>query len=582
MSSFAFQASSSGSNGCTIFGLSLTKPDANFRRNSFCLTALCFAKKSFFDDTGAAKGFNLSLYGENGSNKTLDLSSSYLSLTDDLVYDYGDNDEDEVEEVDSFAIVSGDLNRNTTISDNHWPMLTGIDLHNFSSFSTNLSYFYLQRELGLSDVALMRVTYEAGSALGMTSANIRHKVDVLRENLDLSDEDIRVIIERLPPILHLSADKNVAPTIQFLIRSLDMSRDELRSVILACPSVLSYSIKNLQTKIKFFTFMLGLSTQECRRLLLAEPNLLRAGVRTGLVPRMRFLIREIGFTREKLRALIQKHPTILLLSLDDNLIPKLIFYLVMTLCMSTEQIQKLLLTYPAFMNYNLDHHTLPITSYFVKELEVNPHEFRGILLKFPRLVTFSLRKIKHVVGFFRYELGFTAAEVKRVLYQAPQVISLSTESNLKTKVEFLRESFDLSDEHLRKVLARMPTILLLSMSDNLLPKVVFLQSSFGGNIGALRDAVLRLPALLAYSLNNRLRPRMNAILRAGLDPSSITIAASMKDVNFDRWLLYRGAKARKTHVQLVTFGQKEAAEPKSMQRIEHWTRDRLPLRDQQK
>jgi hypothetical protein len=120
---------------------------------------------------------------------------------------------------------------------------------------------------------------------------------------------------------------------------------------------------------------------------------------------------------DKLRLIVQKNPRILLYSLDDNLIPKLIFYLIMTLGMDLKQVQRTLLSYPYILDYNLDRHTLPITKYFVQDLEVSPTEFRGILLKFPTLTSCqnpNCRRLSHANS-------VDWAQVKRVLYQ-PSVL----------------------------------------------------------------------------------------------------------------------------------------------------------------
>jgi hypothetical protein len=300
---------------------------------------------------------------------------------------------DEKEEEDSIEIINDEDESGTFDA---FAALPKINLDEFRAASTNVSYFYLQNELGLSEEVMWKITFEAGSVLGMTVANVRRKVDVLRENMNLSDDDLRTIIGRQPTILQLSADKNISPTILFLVRALDLGRDDLRLLILASPTILSYKQSNLQSKISFFRRLMDFSVDECRDLLLAEPKLLRAGVRTGLVPRMRFLVRDMDIPMEKLRPIVQKNPRILLYSLDDNLIPKLIFYLIMTLGMDLKQVERILLSYPYILDYNLHRHILPITKYFVQDLDVSPAEFRGILLKFPRILTHSLSKIKYV------------------------------------------------------------------------------------------------------------------------------------------------------------------------------------------
>lgn len=405
--------------------------------------------------------------------------------------------------------------------------------------SSNIAYFYLQNELKIPGEDMWKITNEAGSILGMTAKTLQRKVELLRRTMDLTDDDIRTIMKRHPSVLQLSANKNLAPTILFLQRSLDLSREDLRALIVPFPSILGYSITNLKAKVNLFTKILGFSTDECRVLFVNQPKLLTAGVNTGLLPRVQFMLREMNVPLTELRTLIKKNPQIMLYSLEHNLRPKLIFYFIMTLHMDTRQVSKLLLKYPPILDYNLNNHILPISRYFISDLEFAPTEFRQILLKFPRLVTWSLFKIKHVVGYLRYELGMNASQVKRVLYQAPQVVGL-TETNVKSKVEYLRETLLLSDEELRRVVSSMPTIILCSIDANLHPKIEFLRGVLRDN--ELRGAILLQPSLLGYSLNKRIQPRMQAILDTGAHPRAITVGISMKDDDFRIWL--NGRRAR--------------------------------------
>lgn len=459
----------------------------------------------------------------------------------------------------------------------------------------NVSYFYLQNELGLSEKAMWRITYEAGSALGMTASTIRHKVDVLRQTMNLSSLDIQSLLEQQPTLLHLSADGNLVPTMNFLKKELRLDASELRQLVLASPCILTYKESNLLAKIRFFTRDMGYSIKECRNLWLAQPKLVRAGVRSGLFPRLRFFTKEMEIPMAQLRRIVQKNPRILLYSLDNNLIPKLVFFLIMTLHMDTKQIQRLLLSFPALLDYNLENHILPIARYFLQDLEYSPVELGSVLLKFPRLWTYSLRKIKHVVGYLRYEVGLTGSQVKRVLFQAPQVISLR-EGHLKEKLDYLQVAFELTELQVQRVIVGMPTLLVLSLSSNLQPKRDYFLRAFDNDLNAVGEAVLRLPTLLGYSLDKRIKPRVEAIRRAGLDPSIITVGIPMKQDKFEGWLERRARKQRqiekrkeedlavaRTRAMLPLWKalppareELSKASKKETKRIVHWTRERRP------
>jgi mTERF domain-containing protein len=474
---------------------------------------------------------------------------------------------------------------NTTAAPSPQSVLT-LETLDLLTESSDIAYFYLKNEIGMSEEAMWKITLEAGSALGMTAHTLRRKVDLLRRTMDLSDGDVQTVLTRQPTILHLSADKNLAPTILFLVRALDLSKEDLRTMIVQFPCILSYSKKNISLKLRFFRELMKYSVDGCRALFVAEPKLLTASVRTGLLPHLRFFLHDLDIPLEKLRIIIQKNPRLMLYSLEENLVPKLIFYLTMNLHVDSKQLVRLLITYPQMLDFNLDNHILPITAYMMQELGFSPIEFRQILIKFPRLVTHSLFKIKHVVGYLRYELGMEASQVKRLLYQAPQVIGLSMEGNVQQKVSFIRDSLQLTDKELRRVLSGMPTLLCCNVDTNLRPKTEYLLQVFG-SVDDLREAVLKLPAVLGFSLERRIQPRMERLLKIGGHPRGITIGIPMKDEAFEAWLNGRQKRLkknpgfdRKSKQDNVEKGalivvRKTEQQPRDG-RIVHWIRERQP------
>ena len=456
--------------------------------------------------------------------------------------------------------ISSSLDEDDSFEDDEIQLDFVLDEVDLKALSSKVSYFYLLHELGLSEDVMWKITHDAATVLGMTADNIRQKVQVLQFAMDLSIDDTKNMIERQPSILQLSAMHNLSPTLDWFLDSLSLSKKELRQLIVAQPCLLTCAESNLEFKLEFFTTNrgLGFSIDECRKLLLEEPRLWTCGVKSGLLPRVRFLLNEVGIPKDKLRAVVQKNPRILLYSLSDNLVPKLVNYLILTLQMEPKDIVKLLVTYPQVLDYNLDRHILPTTYYFLNDLDYSVHEFRAILLKFPRLLTHSLRKMKHVVGYLRYELGLDAAGVRRVLYQAPQIFGLNTEENVKPKVEYLQrfvtgetdsdtDKQDAEEQRqvTRRLILGMPTVLNLSVEANLRPKLEYLKNALvseqrHGTTGeegkSFRETLLSAPALLGYSLDKRIRPRMEKIIDAGIPASSITTGITMTEAKFEKWL----------------------------------------------
>jgi len=434
-----------------------------------------------------------------------------------------------------------------------------VDTDQGNGFSSNVSYFFLRDELGLSEEAMWKITFEAGSALGMTAQTLRKKVEVLQKAMNLSAEDVRLLLEKQPTLLHLSADNNLAPTIDVLRNNLKLKKADLRRLVLASPSILTYQTSTLLSKIHFFVKNLGFSQTVCKSLWMEEPRLMRASVKTGLEPRLTFFRKDLEISDTKIRRILRSNPRILICSLDGNLIPKLIFYLILTLHMSPSDVERLLLRFPQFVNYGLDTHISPVSQYFLQGLDYSTTELKAIMLKFPRLISFSLPRIKRRAGYLRFQVGLNAMEVKRVLYQAPQVVSLR-EENIEQKLIYLRSIC--SDS--KTLIVGMPTLLLLSIEDNLRPKHEFLLHAFNNTDDDLDDALCRLPTLLGYSLEKRVKPRMQAILSGGLPPSSITIGIPMSEDNFWGWVDRRIEKQRSS----------------TKDRVVHWSRTQGKIHDE--
>lgn len=435
------------------------------------------------------------------------------------------------------------------------------------SLVPDIAYYYLRNTIGLDEDVMWKITLEAGSLLGMTPRNLEKKVSLLRRTMDLSDEDVREILGKQPALLHYSADRNLAPTILFLVRALDLCKADLRRIVMDCPSILGYSLDNLKTKIAFFMNTLGYHSGEkhdgkdiVRELVLEEPKLLTCGVETGLVPRMKFLHKEILFTLKDLRKLYQKNPRLLLYSLDDNLREKIVFFFILQLQMETRHVRKMMMSYPRVMDYNLENHLRPIAKYFMTELGFSTVELRSIILRFPRLFTHSLFKVKHVIGFLRYELSLDAQQVKRVVFQAPQIIGLNTEGNLKTKLDFLQQRINVTQHELALVIAKMPTIFCLSLETNLIPKFEYLEHCWNPT-GALSNAnseiketLLKQPTLLGYSLEKRIRPRMEQLKMAGIASRKISVGISMRDDDFQKWVLSSRSRVVNTQWNSTAVG----------------------------
>mmetsp|Transcript_806 Transcript_806/g.1932 ORF Transcript_806/g.1932 Transcript_806/m.1932 type:complete len:897 (+) Transcript_806:281-2971(+) len=404
----------------------------------------------------------------------------------------------------------------------------------------DIAYFYLQNTLGLSEEVMWRVCFHSGSILGMTPRNLDNKVSLLKRMMNLSDDDVRVMVTKQPAILQYSAQRNLAPTILLLVRSLGLSKEELRTLLLDSPSILGYSLSNLKRKISFFFNLYdgpdGVDSDSVRKLLLSTPKVMLAGVDTGLRPRVDFLHREMQFSQDELQRLFLKNPLILLYSVEENIKNKIVFFFILQLNLEPVDVRKILLKFPQVVDYSLESHLRPLFEFFTLDIKFSAAEFGVIVLKFPKLFSYSLFKAKHVTGYLRYELGLNARQTKRVLFQAPQVLGLS-ELKLKQKLEFLRSRLNLGPEELNAIFSKMPTVVCVGLS-NISCKLDYMEMILKqeGSLSSLRDVVLKQPTLLGYSHHSRIVPRMQMLVKNMVDPAKISVCISMSESNFVKWL----------------------------------------------
>lgn len=282
---------------------------------------------------------------------------------------------------------------------------------------------------------------------------------------------------------------------------------------------------------------------------------------------MIFFREEIHLSNEDIKKMLQKNSNIFATySLQQNITPKLMGLFAKKLLFEPVHFSKILLSYPQFLDRSLNHYLLPFTQYFLHDLNFSRFEFRTILTQFPKILSYSLKRIKHIAAYLRYEEGFNSVQVKRIFFQAPQIVCLK-EEHLKEKINFVRTTLQLGggahDEQLRSIIAGMPSMLKCSLDSNLVPKTNFLLGAFHNSIDELREAILLQPTLLGYSLEKRIRPRMELLQQNGLEAKKITNAITLREDAFQLWLSSQGmsneqkAKARlkkKTEIMDQTRG----------------------------
>ena len=95
------------------------------------------------------------------------------------------------------------------------------------------------RSLGLGDAEIKRIARRVPEVLSYSAARVKAAADALQTNLALDDATLRKkVILRLPQALGLRYDLDVAPTFDVLRNDYDFTDDDIRTLVLGAPQLL--------------------------------------------------------------------------------------------------------------------------------------------------------------------------------------------------------------------------------------------------------------------------------------------------------------------------------------------------------
>ena len=160
-----------------------------------------------------------------------------------------------------------------------------------------------------------------------------------------------------------------------------------------------------------------------------------------------------------------------------------------------------------------------------------------------RLVHANLGLLKISKGTFREKIQFlkdglilSKTELKNVIPSTLRLFHLTDTKSLEARVKFLEQVFHQDRQAVRSVILRFPSIFQPSRK-TLNEKISFLTSEIFREEGRLRSEILQDPSILNIDGVTRVRRRVEALTRAGRDPSSHFIhIMKLKAQEFNDWM----------------------------------------------
>jgi hypothetical protein len=135
------------------------------------------------------------------------------------------------------------------------------------------------RSLGLADGEIKRIARRVPEVLSYSAARVKAAAQALQQNLALDDVTLRKkVILRLPQALGLRYDLDVAPTFDLLRNDYDFADDDIRALVLGAPQILGLDASAVSSKFAALEASLG-SRAAARAEALRKPAALELEVR---------------------------------------------------------------------------------------------------------------------------------------------------------------------------------------------------------------------------------------------------------------------------------------------------------------
>ena len=135
------------------------------------------------------------------------------------------------------------------------------------------------RSLGLADGEIKRIARRVPEVLSYSAARVKAAAQALQTNLALDDVTLRKkVLLRLPQALGLRYDLDVAPTFDLLRNDYDFADEDIRTLVLGAPQLLGLDASAVSSKFAALEASLG-SRAAARAEALRRPAALELEVR---------------------------------------------------------------------------------------------------------------------------------------------------------------------------------------------------------------------------------------------------------------------------------------------------------------
>ncbi|XP_057965713.1 transcription termination factor MTERF2, chloroplastic isoform X2 [Malania oleifera] len=288
------------------------------------------------------------------------------------------------------------------------------------------------------------------------------------------------------------------------LESKGVRRDWMGVVISRCPQLLLCSMEEVKTRAGFY-LDLGMKEKDFGTMVYDYPKALGYFTLEEMNQKVNYL-REFGLCNEDIGRLLAFQPRLIKCSIEEKWKPlvKYLYYL----GIDRDGMRRILTVKPMIFCLDLERVIVPKVR-FLQDIGIREDAIGNMLVKFPHLLTYSIRKkIRRVVIFLLTEAGVSQTNIGKVIALGPELLGCSIVRKLEVNVKYFL-SLGIRLRHLGTMIADFPMLLRYNI-ELLRPKYSYLRRTM---VRPLED-LIEFPS---YSLEDRIIPRHQLLVENQLN-----------------------------------------------------------------
>ena len=261
----------------------------------------------------------------------------------------------------------------------------------------NLGYFYLQKELKLSEHHMMKIMEKYPWIMYLkVDTNLRPTVEVLK-SFGFRDKDVRSILEKVPPILGINHEWTLPEKLISLQKMFNLNRAGLVKLVVHQPFLLTCSIDRNIKVSEFLSETVGLSPESIRNCLLCCPEVAMSGI-TKMAACWSVLTDIYGLSDKQARALVTSYPIVLTHRTLKTIQDKVTFFSEeLNMSPPFREVQKVIMRYPQLLCIDPNVFMRPNAALLRKYLELDREGIAKLISFFPSALGYNPKTLERAI-----------------------------------------------------------------------------------------------------------------------------------------------------------------------------------------